>query len=184
MKTSDKKYLLFAGILFTGIAMGMHSASSHADPVTGILSLLFAERMSSASNNRKEENTSTWRKNLSSVELAALNSIKNHPAVDTCIEMADQDDPIASYNARKIAEFSAYVKLRYAKTGQTPSIESIHYQWPARAFRWCSKKAGITTAGRPRNLEQMARGMIRVVQSIDAQQTVVVMRDSTGLTVD
>lgn len=180
MKTLDNKYLLYTGILLVGMTAGLCSTSAHANPVTSMLSLLFAETISSDSRStaNEEGNTARWRENLSNAELTALNDIQNHPAVGICMKMADQDHPIASYNARKIAEFSAYVKLSLAKTGQIPAIELIRYQWPARAFRWCSKKAGITTAGKPRNLEQLAYGMIRIVQPIETQQTIIVMRDN------
>lgn len=165
------------------LCLGMISKNAYADPLTAILGLLFADKVSGqpANSRASDKNTTSdnkdhitdWRKTLSEPELAALDNIQNHPAVGTCMELANQNNPIASYNARKIAEFSAYIKLSYAKTGETPDIESIRYQWPARAFRWCSNKAGITTAGTPRNLEQLAHGMIRVVQNIEVHHTVV-----------
>jgi hypothetical protein len=184
MKKLDQKKLLMTWLLVGILGIGLSSQNVHANPIVGVLSLIFAEKVSDAGDDSPategENILPAWRKALSDAELAALNDIQIHPAVDTCMEMADQNHPIASYNARKIAEFSAYVKLRVAKTGRTPAIESIRYQWPARAFRWCSKKAGITMAGKTRNLEELAYGMIRVVQSIENQQHIIVMRDNPG----
>ncbi len=184
------KHYLIQWVVFVGlISLGTISKNAYADPLTTLLGLLFADKVTSqpadgqaVAGKSDTQNTNVmpvWRKTISEVELAALDNMQNHPAVGTCMEMADQNHPIASYNARKIAEFSAYVKLSYAKTGEAPDIESIRYQWPARAFRWCSKKAGITHAGTPRSLEQLAHGMIRVVQSIEARHTVVAKNENT-----
>ncbi len=190
---SREKQNIIQRVILTGlIGLGMMSKNVYADPLTTLLGLLFAEKttsqaVSSKSDTEDTNTTPIWHKTLSEVELVALKGMQNHPAVGTCMEMADQNHAIASYNARKIAEFSAFVKLSYAKTGEAPDIESIRYQWPARAFRWCSKKAGITPTGTPRNLEQLAHGMMRVVQSIEARHTVVaknVAQNATELTVN
>ena len=192
MNKLNQKNLLVAWLLVGVLGIGLSSQNVHADPIIGVLSLIFAEKMSGTKSDNPAIDVSTtgagaipsWRKTLSNTEIAALNDIQNHPAVDTCLEMADQNHPIASYNARKIAEFSAYVKLRIAKTGQTPAIESIRYQWPARAFRWCGKKAGITMTGKTRNLEELAIGMIRVVQHIENQHNIIMMLDIPGETIE
>ena len=194
---SRKKQNIIQRVILTGlIGLGMMSKNAYADPMTTLLSLLFADKVTgqptdqtvtSKSDTEDVNVAPVWHKTLSETELVALNGMQNHPAVGTCMEMADQNHAIAGYNARKIAEFSAFVKLSYAKTGEAPDIESIRYQWPARAFRWCSKKAGITPIGTPRNLEQLARGMMRVVQSIEARHTVVaknVAQNATELTVN
>ena len=182
MSSRRKRYSIQWATLAVLLSLGMIGKNAYADPMTTLLSLLFADKVTgqptdqtvTGKSDTEDANiTPVWHKTLSEAELVALNGMQNHPAVGTCMEMADQNHPIAGYNARKIAEFSAFVKLSYAKTGEAPDIESIRYQWPARAFRWCSKKAGITPIGTPRNLEQLARGMMRVVQSIEARHTVV-----------
>lgn len=182
--SSHKKQNSIQWVIIIGLlSLGIISKNAYADPMTTLLGLLFADKVTEQptdsqtvagkSSTGDANITPVWHKTLSEAELAALNGMQNHPAVGTCMEMANQNHPIAGYNTRKIAEFSAFVKLSYAKTGGAPDIESMRYQWPARAFRWCSKKAGITHIGAPRNLEQLARGMMRVVQSIEARHTVV-----------
>ena len=154
-------------LVFIGMAL-LFSSSVRAEPITALITLLVAEKLTSSSEEQKEaapreRPVADWREHLEENELAALEAIRQHPAIGACMEKADQDHPVASYHARKMARFSASVQQHLDHTGTLPDIKSLHYKWPAKAFRWCGEQAGIVTASSSTSLLTYAYNMARVV---------------------
>jgi hypothetical protein len=141
------------------------SGSARAEPLTALLSMLIAEKLTSSHREEKSptaQRVSGWREQLNKSEVSSLESIRQHPAIHTCIEKADNQNAIASYHIRKMVRFSTLLQQHLTQTGSLPEIESLNYQWPARAFSWCSKQAGIVVAS-DTHLITHAYNMARVV---------------------
>lgn len=146
-----------------------------ADPVTALVSLLLVEKLAPGDQQRSgREEAYGWREQLTTTELHMLENIRQHPAIDTCITMADNHHPVASYQARKLASFGVLVQQHITNTGALPDLKSLSYQWPARAFRWCSTQAGVT-ASSDTSLLTYAHNIARVIQFHYQQQEMVAL---------
>lgn len=150
--------LLGMGLLFGN--------SARAEPLTALFTLLIAERITSSAEPApapQARPVAGWREQLAADELATLETLRQHPAIGVCMEKADQHHPIASYHVRKMARFSTAVQRHLERTGSLPDIESLQYQWPARAFRWCGEQAGVAVSSAQTSLLTYAYNMARVV---------------------
>lgn len=146
-----------------GLAM---CGAVQADPVSELASLLGNDEQ------RPREAPRSWRDYLTAMELEMLEGISRHPAVATCILMADNHHPVAGYQIRKLARFGALVQRRLSSTGALPDLKSLHYQWPARALRWCSAEAGISSAG-DTSLLSYANHLARIIHRHHRQPGIV-----------
>jgi hypothetical protein len=160
------------GILALGIAVS--GVASAADPVTTLLGLVLAEKASGPSDFRARKDIPSWRLTLSQAELSALESMQNHPAVAACIKAADNSSPVASYHCRKLAEFAVDLNRYTARhSGKMPDILTMDYERAAKAFQWCSTRAGTAEKSAAPSLEQYARSLARVVYSSNGHNSII-----------
>jgi hypothetical protein len=134
--------ILIGGLLWMGAAA--------ADPVSTLLGLMVVDKVSEP--QASEVRPYPWRKMLSSEQLATLRSIRHNRAVGTCIAEADNGNPIAAYQARKIAAFSNAVRVAMARNHRAPDVATLRYRRPAKAYSWCARQAGLA----PTNTETLS----------------------------
>lgn len=142
---------------------------SHGDPLTTILGLAAADRLTQKGEQNAEE-VIPWRERLSNGETGILDRMGDHPAVGACTRAADAGDPIATYNLRKLAEFSLDIRRFIRKNEYFPDVGQLEHQRPAKAFKWCSRKAGLHDGDQRGSLTQYAKGLARLAASHDHRQ--------------
>ncbi len=158
-------------VSIAAVALGLTAPLGHvghADPLTTIFGLAAADKVTGADNALTV--STPWRARLTRPQRSALQGMRHHPAISACIAAADRDDAVASYNLRKIAELAVALRGRAARSGSLPEVTAADYQWPARAFRWCARKAGGTEAVQAEPLEHYARQVTRLAASPDREQ--------------
>lgn len=149
-------------------AVSLAAGVSHADPFTTILGLAAADKVMRA--DKALAAPTPWRARLTKPQRNVLQGMRHHPAIGACITAADGDDAVAAYNLRKIAELALDLRGRVAHSGALPKITAVDYQWPARAFRWCSRKAGGAETVQAEPLEHYAQRVARLAVSPERNQ--------------
>ncbi len=143
--------------------------ASLADPVSGLLGLLLAEKVG-GKHQTEENKPRPWRDNLSSAQLHFLDRLQNHAAIGTCMRLADKGNPVASYQLRKISALGVQVGRAIDTHAAVPDVQTLAWRRPARALRWCERQAGITSASADASLSAYAYGIVRLarVQAVEA----------------
>jgi hypothetical protein len=135
-----------------------------ADPVSGLLGLLLAEKVG-GKHQTVENKPRPWRDNLSSEQLSMLDQLRAHAAIGTCMDMADRGNPVASYQLAKIAALGIQLQHSVDAGNRVPDVQTLAWQRPAKALRWCSRQAGISSAAADAPLTRYAYGIVRLVQA-------------------
>lgn len=128
--------ILIGGLLCAGVAA--------ADPISTLLGMVLMDKVSAP--HPEDARPFPWRTMLSHRQLATLESLRHNPVVSACITKADNGNPIAAYQVRKIAAFSNTVKVEMKRSHRAPNLASLRYQRPAMAYAWCARQAGQPTA--------------------------------------
>lgn len=147
-----------------------------ADPVSAILGMLVADKISPSSEKKPSGNHTSWRELLTTNEEQVLSRLEQDPVIQSCARLADDGDAIAAYHMRKIANFGLQLDTYIKNNGSVPMLRSMNYQWPAKGMQWCQQKYGQQSVDSELSLQAAALDLTSLVQGLSARQSVVVAK--------